>query len=304
VEESPVARLVHEAYVVGPGGVHHLFFDSIGTFKDLRVPIAPTSAVAQGRSLAAVRAEIDRVVIAAISPEGRLVVMTGDPDALAGQLTNPLVIDDVGMYRRIIGPAIVSRATAKADVIAIEDGGALTWFTGTTVATVGTGWTKGSPEPSATEFDPGARPALLVVDDVLVAAAVGAEGWLRITTIDPVRQSIDAPVVVDVQVAIATLGPVALARAGNNLVVLAVDVDNQLRVSTRPVGGGDWTALATVDSPRAISPLGGVTAVSMSDVGVLAIVVAKDGTLLSSVSRDGITWPRLHVIEAANPPFL
>jgi hypothetical protein len=230
--------------------------------------------------------------------------MTGDPDALAGQLTNPLVIDDVGMYRRIIGPAIVSRATAKADVVAIEDGGALTWFTGTTLATVGTGWTKGPPEPSGTEFDPGARPALLVVDDVLVAAAVGAEGWLRITTIDPVTQSMDAPVVVDVQVAIATLGPVALARAGNNLVVLAVDVDNQLRVSTRPVGGSDWTSLATVDSPRAISPLGGVTAVSMSDVGVLAIVVAKDGTLLSSVSRDGVTWPRLHVIEAANPPFL
>jgi len=107
-----------------------------------------------------------------------------------------------------------------------------------------------------------------------------------------------------VQVAIATLGPLALARAGNNIVVLAVDVDNQLRVATRPVAGGDWTSLGTVDSPRDVSPLGGVTAVSLSDVGVLAVVVAEDGTLLSGLSRDGVDWPRLHVIEAANPLFL
>ena len=46
---------------------------------------------------------------------------------------------------------------------------------------------------------------------MLIAAAVGSEGWLRVVEIDPVASTVSAALIVDVQVTIATQGPVALA---------------------------------------------------------------------------------------------
>jgi len=134
-----------------------------------------------------------------------------------------------------------------------------------------------------------APPRVLVLDDALSAVnpSLEEETFARVRAHAP-------------QTAVLLI----TRRAGTNVVVLAVDVDNRLVVATRAVAGGDWTTLAAIESPRAVSALGGVTAVSLSDVGVLAIVVAKDGTLLSALSRDGVDWPRLQEVASANPLFL
>jgi hypothetical protein len=299
VEESdPIARLVHDAVLVGPGGVHHLWWDSDGQTGDVTVPRAPLSAVAQGRSLAAVRTTVDHAVVAAISPDADLVVMSGDPHLhLSPGLSQPLVLDNVGNYRRTSGPALVSRAPGLADIVVIEDGGSLGWFSGTTLATVGTGWSAGVSDTSGVVFDPNARPALIAVGDVLLAAGVGSEGWLRVATIDPLAGTIEEPLVVDVQVTAETSGPVALGATDDSVVVLAVDTDAVLRAAVRPLAGGEWTSLAAVDEAQAVSPLGGVTAVSMTDLGVMALAVRSDGTIVSSLSKDGLEWSTLQVFS-------
>jgi hypothetical protein len=220
-----------------------------------------------------------------------VIVLTGDPQILGSGMSTPLVLDAAGMYRRVSGPTIASRA-GLADIVVIEDGGSLNWFTGRFPATIGTGWTGPLTEPSGVVFDPGARPALLVTGSLLIAAAVGTDGSLRAATIDPVAKTVDVPVEVDASVAIATSGPVALGLTALNVVALAVDTQGTLRAATRPVAGGSWTPLIPVLSQIAISPLGGVTAVTI-DIGVMAIAVGVDGIVCSAISVDGLIWSPL-----------
>jgi hypothetical protein len=291
-ETAPLARLRHDAFFSGPGGIHHMFWDTLGQAGNVSNPIAGAQVAAQGRALAVALPLPDRLLIAAISPQGRLIVMHGDPQALLAGLTFPIVLDALGSYRRVAGPALVTRGGATGDVVAIEDGGSLNWYTGNLLATIGTGWSGPVTEPGGVQFDPGARPALLVVGDKLLAAAVGSEGWLRVTEIDPVARTVAAAVVVDVQATIDTAGPVALALAGGNVVVLGVDTDGILRAATRPLAGGDWTSLLPILSTVAISPLGGVTAVSI-DLGIMAIAVGVDGVVQSALSVSGLLWSPL-----------
>jgi hypothetical protein len=291
-EVDPILRLVFDAFFSGPGGIHHIFWDSLDQVGDVSTPIVPFAAVAQGRAVGAVRPLLNLVVLAAISPDGRLVVITGDPDVLLAGTSSPLVLDNVGAYRRVAGPTIVSRAAGRADIVTIEDGGGLSWFTGNFPVTIGTGWSPRFTEPSGIAFDPGARPALLAVGDVLLAAAVGTDGSLRVATIHPATRTVDAPVEVDPSVAIDTFGPVGLGRAGQNFVALGVDKQGVLRAATRAVAAGAWTPLLPVLSAIPLSPLGGVTAVTI-DIGIMAIVVSLDGVVCSSVSLDGLIWPPL-----------
>jgi hypothetical protein len=102
---------------------------------------------------------------------------------------------------------------------------------------------------------------------------------------------------VDVQATIDTSGPVALGMIGTQVVALGVDTEGILRTATRPIAGTSWTALTSVKAPQLLSPLGGVTAVSMAASGVMAIVVGKDGTILSSLSKDGTTSPMLAPLD-------
>jgi hypothetical protein len=223
--------------------------------------------------------------------------MNGEPHLhFSPGLSQPLVLDNVGNYRRASGPALVSRGPGLADVVVIEDGGSLGWFSGTTLATVGTGWSAGVSDTSGVVFEPGARPALIAVGDVLLAAGVGSEGWLRVATIDPLAGTIEEPLVVDVQVTADTSGPVALGATDDSVVVLAVDTDAVLRAAVRPLAGGEWTSLTAVDEAQPVSPLGGVTAVSLTDLGVMALAVRSDGTIVSSLSKNGLEWSTLQVL--------
>ncbi len=111
-------------------------------------------------------------------------------------------------------------------------------------------------------------------------------------TIDPVARTIDVPVEVDPSVAIDTSGPVALGLTALNVVALAVDTQGTLRAATRLIAGGDWTPLLPVPSLVRVSPLGGVTAVTI-DIGVMAIVVGVDGIVCSAISVDGLIWTPL-----------
>lgn len=291
-EVNPISRLVFDAFFSGPGGIHHMFWDSSNQSGNVSTAVAPNAAAAQGRSIAAVRARIDLQVLAAINPPGRLIVITGDPQILSSGTSAPLVLDAVGGYRRVDGPAIVSRGTGLADIVAIEDGGALNWFTGRLPAIVGTGWSGPFTEPSAMAFDPGARPALLVNGNELLAAAVGSDASLRVASIDPVAKTVGVPVEVDASVTVDTSGPVALGLTALNVVALGVDPQGTLRAATRLIAGGSWTPLLPILSPIAISPLGGVTAVTI-DIGVMAIAVGVDGIVCSALSVDGLIWTPL-----------
>jgi hypothetical protein len=68
--------------------------------------------------------------------------------------------------------------------------------------------------------------------------------------------------------------------------VLAVDSDSVLHAATRPLAGGDWTSLAALHEAQAVSARGGVTAVSMTDLGVVALALRGDGTVgLVAIAR-------------------
>jgi hypothetical protein len=255
-EVFPIPRLVHDAFFSGPGGIHHMSWDSFNQAGDVITPIAPRTAAAQGHALAAVRPRSLLLALATISPQGRLSIITGDPQISHSSMSPPAVIDAVGMYRRISGPAMISRGTGLADVVAIEDGGSLNWFTGAFNPGTGTLFSGSVTEPSAVQFDPGARPALISTGSLLLAAAVGTDGSLRVASIDPVLLTMDVPVEVDPTVPIARSGPVALGRTASNVVVVAVDTQNIVRAATRPIGGGSWTPLLPLLSLVEISPLG------------------------------------------------
>ena len=293
-ETDPVERLVHEAFAMGPAGVHHLFWNSNDQAGDLSAPVSAFSAVAQSSWLASVRARLDRVVVVGVSPAARLVAMTGDPQVLVStQLSAPLVLDPVSSFRRCPGPAVVSRSEGTVDVVAVEDGGTLRWYAGTTLATLGTGFEPGVSEPSGTVLDPEAVPALAVTGALLTAAAVELGGLLQVFSIDPVARTVGGAVVVDPSVHVAASGPVALASAGTNLVALAIDLHGVLRAATRPLAGGAFTPLLGVPAlpgSRALSPLGGVTAVTVPDVGLMALVVDVDGAIRFTLSADGLVW--------------
>lgn len=291
-ETTPITRLVHDAFFSGPGGIHFMFWDSLNQAGNVITSIAPRTAAAQGKALAAVRADELLVVLAAVNPDGRLVVLTGDPQILHSSTSGTFQIDPFGLYRRVAGPAIASRGPGLADVVAIEDGGALNWFTGAVPAAAGSGFSGPITESSAVQFDPGARPALMSTGSLLLAAAVGTDGSLRVATIDPVLLTMDVPVEVDATVSIARSGPVALGRTAFSAVVVAVDSQNTVRAATRPIGGGSWTPLIPLVSLVAISPLGGVTVVSI-DLGVMAIAVGVDGVVCSALSVDGLIWSPL-----------
>jgi hypothetical protein len=291
-EVDPIDRLVFDAFFSGPGGIHHMFWDSRNQSGDVARPIVPNSAVAQGRAPAAVRPLIDLLMLAAINAQGRLVVFTGDPQILLSATSAPVVLDAIGMYRRVAGPTIVSRGAGLIDIVAIEDGGSLNWFTGNVTATNATAFSAPIPDASGVQFDPGARPALIVTGNSLLAAAVGSDGTLRAITIDPVTRTIASPVVIDASVSIDTSGPIGLGRTAANLVALGVDKEGLLRAATRAIGGGNWTPLLPLLSLRKISSLGGVTGVSI-DLGVMAIAVSVEGIVCSAISVDGLVWSPL-----------
>ena len=291
-ETTPITRLVHDAFFSGPSGIHSMFWDSRMQAGNVITPIANRTTAAQGKALAAVRTDELLVVLAAVNPDARLVVLTGDPQTLHSSTSGTSQIDPFGLYRRVAGPAIASRGPGLADIVAIEDGGALNWFTGALPAAAGSGFSGPITEPSAVQFDPGARPALMPTGRLLLAAAVGTDGSLRVATIDPVLLTMDVPVEVDATVSIARSGPVALGRTAFSAVVVAVDSQNTVRAATRPIGGGSWTPLIPLVSLVAISPLGGVTVVSI-DLGVMAIAVGVDGVVCSALSVDGLIWSPL-----------
>ncbi len=290
-EVDPIARTVFDAYFSGGSGIQHMFWDTLNQSGNMSTPIAPGTMAAQGRAIAAVRPLINRVVLAVINPAGRLTIFTGDPQILLSGLAGPVVLDAVGSYRRADGAAIVSRGSGLADVVAIGSGGALNWFPGSVTA-AGVVTFTGPLNDLSVAFDPGARPALLAAGGSLLALAVGTDGVLRATTLDPVTQTVDAPVVVDASVTIATQGPVALGLTALSVVALAVDTQGILRAATRLIGGGAWTPLLPVPAAIALSPLGGVTAVTI-DVGVMAIGVGIDGIVCSALSIDGLIWSPL-----------
>lgn len=290
-ETDAITRTVFDAFFSGPGGIHHMFWDTLGQSADVSVSIAPAAGAAQGRAIAAARPLTNRVVLAVINPSGRLTILTGDPQILSSGMSAPVVLDATGSYHRADGAAIVGRGAGLTDIVAIEDGGSLNWFTGTVTAAGVVNLTGPLNDPSVA-FDSGARPALLAAGGILLAAAVGRDGVLRVSTLDPVTRTASAPVVVDSNVTVSTQGPVALGLSALSVVALALDAQGILRAATRPIGGGAWTPLLPVPAVIALSPLGGVTGVTI-DFGVMAIAVGIDGSVCSALSADGLIWSPL-----------
>jgi hypothetical protein len=295
-EVEPIPRLVYDAFFSGPGGIHHMWWDSSNQSGDVETPIITGTANAQGHAVAAVRPRPLLVALACVGRQGHLNIVTGDPQIPHSSMSPPMQLDDVAMYRRLSGPTMVSRNVGLADIVAIEDGGGLHWYSGT-FDPAGMVFSGPVTEPSAVQFDPGARPALISAGNVLLAAAVGADGVLRVASIDPEAATLGVPVEVDASESIARSGPVALGLTASNVVVAGVDTQSVLRAATCPFVGGSWTPLEPLLSLVEISPLGGVTLVSL-DLGVMAIAVGIDGVVQSALSADGIVWSPLLPLPA------
>jgi len=290
-EQDPLARLVKDAYFVGLSGIEHVWWDDQNQLGSLQ-RIADTDHVAQGTIPAVTVTGEKEVAVAAVNPDGQLIAMVGDagPHFSAG-LTFGVPLDPGTAYRRLRSPAICSRATGTADVVAIDDNGTFRWFTGVTTGTIGTGWQPGVADTSGAVFDGGAGTTVLVVDvdgtQRLVALGVGRDGLLRAVDVDPV-QGVVASVFLVGTADIAAEGPLGLGLAGGRLVALAVSTGGTLVAATRTPGGGPWSDQTTVNDAT-VMPSGGVVATSL-DIGVMALVVDIKGTVLATHSRDGADW--------------
>jgi len=289
-ETDPAPRVVHHAFFSGGRGIHHMWWDSNNQAGNVIDQIAPKSAAAYGHAVAAAEIRTTLVAVAAITPFGRMVVLTGHPNDMLNTATPALEIDAAGRYRRLPGPAMVSRATGLIDIIAIEDGGTLTWWTGD-VPEPGVYPAISDPitDTSGVTFESGARPALVDTGYGLLVAAIANDLSLRVTALDPFARTIDVPVVLSSAVPFSRHGPVALVLLPTSVVVMAVDLQNNVQVATRPVAGGAWTPFIPVLSIVPICPMGGVTLVRI-DLGVMALAVAWDGRVCSAVSADGVLW--------------
>ena len=148
-EQDPLARLVSDALMVGASGIEHIWWDDHGQLGGLQ-RVADRGHVAQGSTLAATPTAEKEVAVASVNPDGQLLAMVGDAGShLVQGLSFGVPLDPGNRYRRLRGPAIASRGTGAADVVAIDDGGTFRWFTGVTAATTGTGWQPGVPTRAA-----------------------------------------------------------------------------------------------------------------------------------------------------------
>jgi hypothetical protein len=301
VEPGAPDRLVHEVMLFGQSGVHYLAWDSAGYTSDISMSIAAVRAYARSYQLAVVRAAPDRDLIAGVTPEGGLDVRTGDPALLPNaELGDPVTISGIGRYRRTPGPALVSRGAYLADIVAIEDGGTLNWFSGNLIQPMwGTGWQRAVTEPSLHPFNSAVHPALTVLDTALLACALDTDGHLCTVEIDPTDwpDGISDAQPLDLGAAPAPYGPIALVSTAELVIVMAVANDGTLRAATRPRDGGDFTALPALPCDVALSLRGGVTAVHVPDAGVMALVVDDTGNVRFALSPDGQIWPPLIQID-------
>ena len=142
------------------------------------------------------------------------------------------------------------------------------------------------------QFDPGARPALMSTGSLLLAAAVGptdrfASGHDRSRAVDDGCAGGGGCDGVDCAIRSRRARTDRVQRRGGG-----GGSQNTVRAATRPISGGSWTPLIPLLSLVAISPLGGVTVVSI-DLGVMAIAVGVDGVVCSALSVDGLIWSPL-----------
>lgn len=291
-EQDPIARLVHDALMVGATGLEHVWWDDQGQTGILQ-RVADRDHVAQGSTIAATPTGEKQLAVATVSPEGRLLAMVGDAGFhLIGGLTSGVPLDPLQRYRRLRGPAIASRTPGTADVVAIDDAGTARWFTGVTDATIGTGFQPGVDDTSGVAFDggPGVDVVAVGPEDArrLVALAVGRDGHLRALDVDPALGGFTSVFLVG-PADVSTDGPVALGVTGDRLVALAVDTGGTLLAATRAVDGGPWSDLLAVGDVT-VMPSAGVVATSMADIGVMALVADVKGSVIASHSRDGVDW--------------
>jgi hypothetical protein len=292
-DTSGLIRTITDILISGPLGVHHLWWDELGGQGHIAARSSASDA-AEGRDIAAVRVTVDTLVVTAINTSGHLVGMVGDAYMhLTSGLSAGIGIDPISNYRRLAGPAMVSRLPGHVDVVAIEDGGGLHWIRGTTLATIGTGWSPPVIDASGLTLDPRARPGLVGTESALFACAVGTDGLLYSYDFDLAAGVIAVPGAVDAAVTVGVSGPTSIVVTdGDLLVVLAVGSDRLLRAAFRR-GAGAWSSLQPVDDSTQVSPLGGVSAVALSAGSVAAFAVLPDGRPCWSQWLNGIGWDAL-----------
>lgn len=192
-EQAPTGRVVKDAFMVGLSGIEHIWWDDQGQLGGL-IRIADLDHIALGTVPAVTPTGETEVAVAAVNPSGQLIAMVGDAGThFDAGLSFGVQLDPGRSYRRLRNPAVCSRAPGTADVVAIADDGTLRWFTGTTSATIGTGFRPGVADTSGAMFDGGAGTTVLVTGPqdarTLVALGVGRDGLLRAIDIDPGRAS-------------------------------------------------------------------------------------------------------------------
>ena len=141
-------------------------------------PIVTGSANAQGHAVAAVRPRPLLVALACIGRQGHLNIIIGDPQIPHSSMSPPMQLDDVGH----VSPPLRADDAQPRHRPGGHRGDRGRWWAelvhrarSTRAGTVFAGPVT---EPSAVQFDPGARPALISAGSLLLAAAVGTDGSL------------------------------------------------------------------------------------------------------------------------------
>jgi hypothetical protein len=251
-EAGPVPRVVYDAFFSGGRGIHHMWWDSNNGAGNVIDEVAPRSAAAQGHSIAAVRVTNSLVVLAAINPLGRLVALSGDPRDMRGDRNACAG----GRHRRDVstpawrGAGQPRRGAAGPCRHRGWRGAELVYRDGSRDLADPLGCDRRSVRR---DVRPRRRPALISTGSLLLAAAVGTDGSLRVVSIDPVLRTMEPPIEIDRTVPLSRSGPVALALTPLNVVVLAVDTQYTVRAATRPIARGNLTPLLPIPSLENIS---------------------------------------------------
>ncbi|HEY1325631.1 MAG TPA: S8 family serine peptidase [Casimicrobiaceae bacterium] len=290
--ETVEPRTVVDVVALGPEGeVHHVFWDTLGQLGRLSPVRAPHDTLAPAHDIAIVRPLVDTLVVVGIDPVGRLVSLQGDASLhLATGLGSPVLIDGLARFARCAGPALVTHGDGTMDVIAIDDGGNMRAARGTSLATIGTGWTPPVTVTPNVVLDPAVRPALVATPFGLVAIAADANGVLQFTELSLVPPSLQPFAAVDANVALAGRGPVALVATSTQLAAIVIGADLRLHGAFRSIAAGaSWSTLDVVDANAAVHRLGGVSATVVDDTVAIAAVL-DDGRPCWSRFLAGSGW--------------
>ncbi len=286
LETAPLLRTVFEVFITSVRGtLRYYYWDTLGNAGDIARNWTGIGSLAPGYDVAACHPVSELTTVAAIQPSGQLVAVEYDATEMGNHdFSAPVQLDSFSTYRRTPGPMMLSRRARTADVVAIDDGGALRWIAGTVPeGNTITFWHEAVAAQCDVAMEPGVKPGIAGTLDGVAVVAVGSDGLLYAGGFGLQPLLFETLVPIGPAPAFAAQGHAGLALLhGDTLVAVAVSVDGLLHAAFRPLmPGGEWSPLLAIDPYTAVSPAGGATVVTQGDT-VMVFAVLPDGRVCRS----------------------